>query len=292
MSTFKANIANFVTTGDTTASSRRRIKNLIECQLNDHRIRIYVNSDVINRRRIGQLTPGDFIKSGCIEIDKIYTASKGKKISEDICWLLSFATMSRVCLWGFEFEDIRKEFSVSGFYNDSRPVLMTEVPGTVKRFLETSWVPYQKLKKTRKLEVLIDYLLSCDKPDTQIEVRCALISIALENLKDTYSRLRSDIYYRKNKQGFYEIGNNKRIGFETLLNDTLRAVNMRRGIKRIIKLRNEILHTGLSDRPLNNLYKKYGNAQDLAREYLLRLLEYRGPYLDYTNACRSLKHIF
>lgn len=53
---------------------------------------------------------------------------------------------------------------------------------------------------------------------------------------------------------------------------------MKRGLKRIIKLRNEIIHSGLSRLSFSSKISLYNRGHDIIREYLLRLLNYQGRY--------------
>jgi len=53
-------------------------------------------------------------------------------------------------------------------------------------------------------------------------------------------------------------------------------------LRRITNLRNEIIHFGLSRKPYTSLRKNYDFCHDIVREYLLRLLGYKGEYLIYS----------
>ncbi len=65
-------------------------------------------------------------------------------------------------------------------------------------------------------------------------------------------------------------------------------VQMGTGIKRLVSLRNQIVHFGLSTRPVSSLSGAFDLCCDTIREYLLRILEYKGPFFPYRN-CRRLK---
>ena len=69
--------------------------------------------------------------------------------------------------------------------------------------------------------------------------------------------------------------------FEALLLEMLRSVNMHREVTPIINLRNEIIHSGLSQTSHTQQWRMYEHVQDLVREYLIRLLCYHGEFLTY-----------
>jgi hypothetical protein len=58
-------------------------------------------------------------------------------------------------------------------------------------------------------------------------------------------------------------------------------------LKRIVKLRNEIIHSGLSQRSHPQGWVMYEKIHDLLREYILRLLGFHGTYLVYSSASNA-----
>lgn len=69
--------------------------------------------------------------------------------------------------------------------------------------------------------------------------------------------------------------------FEELVSLMLRQVDMRKGVKRFVKLRNDLIHSGLSRKPHQRQWALYADIHDLIREYILRLLGYRVRYWPY-----------
>ena len=59
----------------------------------------------------------------------------------------------------------------------------------------------------------------------------------------------------------------------------------------IIHMRNEVVHNGLSESSYDHIWSVYESAQDVIREYLLRLLEYKGYFWIYSTACRDMKKL-
>jgi hypothetical protein len=108
----------------------------------------------------------------------------------------------------------------------------------------------------------------------------------MENLKESFARSRSIPYVK----GFFRESsatNARKYGFEELVQLMLRDVGMRRGLKRIVKIRNEIVHSGLYLKPHATRWAAYERIHDLLREYVLRLLGYTGDYRTYASASNS-----
>ncbi len=61
--------------------------------------------------------------------------------------------------------------------------------------------------------------------------------------------------------------------------------------KPIIKLRNEIIHSGVSEIPSEEKKSLHSDIIDIAREYLLRLIGYSGEYLLYSKEGNRSKEI-
>lgn len=214
---------------------------------------------------------------------------KARETLEKICWLLSFAGMCRVICYGYEYpaSSGHTHFSsVVGAANYFRPSIDIRNGRTVKEFVEQTYDQYFRLEKSRKLNVVIDYLVQAERPGQPTELKLILAFVALESLKDTYARSISipyvKHYFRKPTTRISGIG--AKFTFEELLEKTLRAVQMRKGLKRVIRLRNEIIHSGLSRKPHARQWAMYEGIHDLMREYVVRLLGYRGYYLTYASA--------
>ncbi len=228
-----------------------------------------------------------------LRVEGVKTYSEGEKVVYDICSLLSLASMSQVRAYHFEFKEINRTVAVVGEAMNFRPLIEVRNGDTVKLYLESVWPTYRKLKRTRKLPEVIDMLTSCELPKIPLEVQLGQIFIILENLKSTYAKYSKIPFIF----GFYrELSSppkpnpkkEKRLSFEYLLNRMFKGVGMTVRMKRIIALRNEIIHFGLSRKPYESLRKNYDFCHDIIREYLLRLLGYKGEYLIYSKSCRAV----
>lgn len=207
------------------------------------------------------------------------------KVLDRICWLLSFAGMSRVVCYGHDYPSgsgHTTRNAVVGFSRYFRPTLEIRDGAEVKRFVEQTYPNFTQLEKLRRLPAVIDYLVQSDRPNQPTELRLITVFVLLENLKDTYAKSRKFPYVG----GAYRTTSGARAPrytFEQLLTLMLKDVKMKKGLKRVKDLRNEIVHSGLSHLPHRSRWAMYERIQDLLREYLLRLLGFTGTYFKYSS---------
>lgn len=209
--------------------------------------------------------------------------AKAIRVCEDLCWLLSLARHSQVRPLGF-LEGARWEGRPTTARMESfRPPISTFEGGSLRDMLQQCWSPFRTLKRKRKLQEVIDYLTTAERREQPIEVKVLLAAVALENLKATYARKRGIPFKRgrfvhltkKNKWASYS--------FAELLTMMLGEVGMGPTPKRVVTLRNHIVHYGVSTYSLPTRAEIYSVMVSLITEYLLRLLEYRGPFYDYAS---------
>ena len=209
-----------------------------------------------------------------------------KAIIGRICWLLSLAGTCRVVCYGHEYPNgsgLSHFISAFGTARLFRPAIEIKDNSKVKMFVEQTYEAYRRLEKSRKLNVIFDYLIQADREDQPTEIRLILIFITLESLKDTFARSQSIPYIK----GYFRKPPTKpgkagaKYSFEELLTLMLRQVGMCRGVKRLVKLRNDLIHSGLTRKPHNRQWALYADSHGLIREYLLRLLGYKGWYSPY-----------
>jgi hypothetical protein len=138
---------------------------------------------------------------------------------------------------------------------------------------------YNSLRGPRQLNVAIDYFTSSEHSQIAIEIKLAIVFILLENLKHTFALVKGypyiDGYFRI--MGATSRGDHTK-SFKELLNEMLGEVGMSPSIDGIIKIRNAIIHSGLSNIPFGQRFEIYIACQNIVREYLLRLLNFKGRY--------------
>lgn len=212
------------------------------------------------------------------------------RICEDLCWLLSFGSLSQVRPAGFRY---RERFSVRRSHavmQQFRPPLGPDAGRARQTFINAAWSQYRVHKRRRLLPEVIDYLTTAERREQPIEVKTLLASVALESLKTTWAR-RQGIDFVKGRF-VYRTARGKwaPYGFEKLVNMMLKSAGMNPIPKRIVGLRNEIVHVGISTRPVERLAELYSILMALLVEYLLRFLGYEGEYIDYrTNQAVRLR---
>jgi hypothetical protein len=200
---------------------------------------------------------------------------EAETVAHDVACLL--ATMSQTRYVGYQFGSDALNHRIRGIYNLFRPAIEVDNPETVRLFLESTWPSYRRYRSRRKLAVVIEYLTEAEHPQRTLEMQALLAFVAFESLKTTYASV-VGIPFRN---GYFRRANGRTYSFEALATMMFAAVGMRPGLRRLIGLRNHIFHSGLTRQPPSSLYNSYCSLQELLRRYLLRLLNYRGPYLDF-----------
>ena len=118
--------------------------------------------------------------------------------------------------------------------------------------------------------------------------------VALENLKGTYAKSKGipyhGGYFRKaDGQQCLNLSRAPKYSFEELLELMFKEKGIKKGLKRIITLRNDIIHSAISKRPFNSQLKTYEACHEIIRKYILRLLEFNGSYQSYENPNSLIK---
>lgn len=197
-------------------------------------------------------------------------------MSDRVCEMLSFATGSRVVRYGFSINGSLSRESVFGTVEGQRPPFdPIEVSG-IKLFIEQCFAKFCQIRDVRQLVVVFDYIYHSNKKGVALELKLATLFILLENIK--YSFAKEQNYTIK---GDYFYKNGSRLNFQTLLEETFDAVGMTSGFGPIITMRNAIVHTGLSSASASNMQCMHNDIQNIVREYILRLLCYKGSYKAY-----------
>lgn len=216
-------------------------------------------------------------------------------LARSVASLLSLATCSEVRVRAYEHPDAEPLAVSWGIVGNAWyfcPTIETNDGTCVRKFLEQCWPKYMLLREERMLDVVFDYFVVSQKPGYPIELRLITSFVLLENLKHSFAKQRAypfiDGYYRHHGATAETPG--KSLGFKRLLGEMLRSVGMRDPLISIVQLRNELIHSGVASLSFNEHQAILNAAQDLIREYLLRLLAYRGAFSPYSapNSVRTL----
>lgn len=281
---FTAKIANYFGSGNETTDlpGGGWTRNVLSCKLGRYRVRIIQQSEVISNK----IKAEGFVYTTDLEIFGVRNFIEGKNISYDLCSLLPIASSSQVVPFQFSFQNEGNRPTVVGqeakFF---RPLLNIKRGTIIKDFLESTWPQFRKNKRKRKLREVIELLTVAEVTTQPLEVRLALIFIVFENLKGTYAKSKGYPFVK----GYYVNPNNHkhRLKFKLLLEKMLNEEGMKPALRRLISLRNEIIHFGLSRKPYESLRKHYETCMDIVQEYLLRYLGYEGHFLIYSTLGRG-----
>jgi hypothetical protein len=208
------------------------------------------------------------------------------KLVDELCWLLTFAGACKVMRYQYEHpagSGIGGAHSVSGSAQFFRTPIDIRNGTAAREFVEKTFDQYMRLRRARRLAVVFDYLAHAERAGLPIEAKLMLGFVALENLKSSYARSAQIPFvkgaFRENYRSPTNIGS--RYTFEALLKKMFAEVGMRPRLLRLVRLRNDLIHTGLSGRPFRTQWKYYCRLIDLIREYLLRIMKYSGYYAPY-----------
>ena len=118
-------------------------------------------------------------------------------------------------------------------------------------------------------------MLQAARPGLPMECKLVFLSVLLENLKHTYG---THLQYAIKGGTFVDPVTKARLGFQDMMNLMFSAVGMAPGLQPLVDLRNEVLHTGVASLTHAQQKLQYDAATDLIREYLLRLLGFKGNF--------------
>lgn len=205
-------------------------------------------------------------------------------VIDRICWLLSFACQSKIVCYCHDYPADGKagaRQAVVGTARFFRPVFEIRDAPVIREFIDRTYPVYVQLEQSRMLNVAIDYLLQAEREALPTECRLIFAFVLLENLKHTYATSEGIPFVK----GFFRVGPSPKdstISFKVMLTRMFKAVGMTPALDDIVSLRNAIVHSGVSDLTHKENWKAYEQVQDLVREYILRLLGFKGSYALYS----------
>jgi hypothetical protein len=235
-----------------------------------------------------------------IFVSKVKSLEEGIAVVDDLCWLLSFAHSSHIQAYHYSYGKKAQGHGVNGSYNNWRPPFHSGW-GEVSDFVQQAWPQYQKLKATKPLPAFIHMIGSSDLGSGGLlEAQVSASMQCLESIKSYFAISEGSRYQISEARNgtFRKAG--KEMPFEQLLKLTLQDVRMTlpSSFKEIKRLRNALVHRGFireSDAITkfifgaappggmhNAMFGVMEDAQDILREYMLRLLGYKGKWCAYS----------
>lgn len=198
---------------------------------------------------------------------------------ERICWLLAFATQSQVACEGHSYPDGTPHQILNTIHRPGQnadAVIEPADGAAIRKFVDQAYPRFKALESARSLRVVIDYMLQAARPGLPMECKLVFLSVLLENLKHTYGT-QQQYAFRSGK--FVDPATNASLSFKVMMTRMFGAEGMAPSLKPLVDLRNEVLHTGVASLTHAQQKLQYDAATDLIREYLLRLLGFRGAFL-------------
>jgi hypothetical protein len=269
------------------------VRDIIRFNCNGRVLLFRQNLDVVTGKLKSPI--GDFCETTTVEVENVSPDELSNTLQtiNSVCLLLSFVTQSRVIYYGHDYStgtSLGQRNAAAGVANHFRPVFDFNDSEKIINFIEETYSTYISLAENRKLYVVFEYLYQAERATQPLEIRLLLLFITLESLKATYADstgLTFDgSYYRKPPV------NGKKKGaiynFVELLSEMLHSVEMSFEFKPIKELRDEIIHSGLSHKSHSEQIQMYEEVLDLLREYILRLLKYRGEYQTYSMQTQTI----
>lgn len=262
------------------------------------------HEDCINQRiRTTQVTIENINSS---QFEQIF------EIIDDICWLLSFAQQSPVRCETYDNNSAqpRPHSKVKTMCANNN--IIPDDGLAIRKFIKQTYPTFKKLKSSRQLTVVFNYLCEANHPNVALEVSLILHYIIIENLKHTFAKA-NGFEQKKNNKYFhpaypdlkkeqiesscieeYQICDTKKnlyrhkkfgeCGSTEMIKRTFKEVGIAdKTIKTIIERRNTIIHEGLlfqfGDKTYSKLAKQHLNeVSSFLREYILKILGYKGDY--------------
>ena len=197
---------------------------------------------------------------------------------ERICWLLAFATQSQVACYGHNYPDCTPHKLLNSIHRPGQEadhVINPADGAAIRKFVDQTYPQFKALESARSLKVVIDYMLQAARPGLPMECKLVFLSVLLENLKHTYG---THLQYAIKGGKFVDPVTKARLDFQDMMNLMFSAVGMAPGLQPLVDLRNEVLHTGVATLTHAQQKLQYDAATDLIREYLLRLLGFKGNF--------------
>lgn len=299
MAIFVAKIANLIGWGE--ATTRRGdgwTRNKFKIKLEGHAVTIVQRARVL--KMSVNAARGKLIESSTVRVAGIQSYEQGRELVEDLCELLSFARHTRIAAYEFRFGNRKTGHSIVAACNQFRPPFGAGV-GELSDFITQVWPAYRAQKNARALRGLIHMITLTDAEGTVLETKVTMAMQCLESIK-TYFALAEGHRFSitETREGKFINARGKEVSFRDLLTHALRDVGMPlpASFTQIVRLRNALIHRGFireTDRVtqyifgalppgamFNAIFETMEHVQDIAREFVLRLLNYKGLFLLYS----------
>lgn len=266
----------------------KSVRNIIPLSVNGFDLELIQDKSLINCSPSKLI--GKFVDSTLIVVQDVPENSLKKLIEtiHKISVLLSLATDSQVRF--YKYTDASgislQQWTVNGVYSYFRPPLCTINSQCIVQLIEESYSTFERIEISHKLRSAVDLFVTSEALTLPVELKLATIFILLENLKSSYAENNGYTF-----KGRCYIKNGNKYTFKLLLVEMFRSVGITPELSKVVKLRNEIIHSGLSKLDIEEQCNIFSFCKELAGEYLLRLLNYDGVFYLHTTSGSETKSL-
>jgi hypothetical protein len=294
---FKGFIANHPGSGDVfTISAKRRVRDLFQFRLSGYEVVLQQHHEYWGHKVKQSELNGAWVPTTTAIVHGVTTDRFPyiERLVHDLCRLLTFTSLSGVHMYGYEYPSgsgKQKWWSSRGQYRRSWPLFWNLADASLTDFVTQVWPRYRILLPRHRLGVVASYLAEGERLDQPMEIKLACAFLALESLKESFARHAGLPFHRgrfRDPSSGKTPSKSRPLGFDDLIQRMFRSVGMRRGTQRVVKPRNEIIHTSVSSLPLRSQYRLYSTVVRLCEEYLARLLGYSGAFRAHGGGIRHL----
>ena len=279
---------NIVGSNFSTDADGKSVRNIMPLSVNGFDLELIQDRSLINCSPSKLI--GKFVDSTLIVAQNVPEKSLNKLIEtvHKITVLLSLATDSQVRFykWADTSGSSLQQWTVNGVYSYFRPPLCTINSQYIVQLIEESYSTYERIEISHKLRAAVDLFVTSEALTLPVELKLTTIFILLENLKSSYAENNGYIF----KNGFYR-KNGEKGTFKSLLVEMFHSVGITTELSKVVKLRNEIIHSGLSQLDFEEQFNIFSFCKELAGEYLLRLLDYDGVFYLHTTCGSETKSL-
>jgi hypothetical protein len=301
MPVFIAKLSNLIGWGEVTSRRGKGwCRNKFKLKLDGHAVTI------VQRRKVLKMqwsaARGRLVESSTVRVAGIKTFEEGRELVEDMCALISFAMHTRVVPYEFAFGTYKSAHSIAAACNQWRAPFGSGI-GKLTEFVMQAWLTYRAKKQSRALGHLIHMITMSDAEGAVFETQVTVSMQCLESIKSYFAISEGTRFgIREEKDGKFVGVDGKEVSFKETLKLALREVGMTLPptFPRIVRLRNAIIHRGFireSDQvtryifgPLSPgamfdaMFATMEHVQDILREFVFRLLNYKGSFRLYADA--------
>ena len=279
MAELVGHLANCIIEGDSYSDvDGVKIKNKIVFQLKSKTIEIVQSPTLfIDPKSLAEYQ-GKFIRSTRVVVYDVEEKDIGyySDVISKLASLLSFITTSQVVYTAYEYPagKIRQVLKVLGRTDIMHHVLELHRGDEIKEFIVKTWEKFEDNYELRKLPLIFDYIFQAFSINT-IETKLVFSYVTLESLKYTFAKEKGYTF----SKGFFHDHNKKQLNINKLIEMMLSEIGIVFKINEITELRNDIIHSGYTEKTFDHNFKIFIYCQHIIRDYLIKLLGYKGDYI-------------